>query len=201
MIKRIASALLLVMFCHLALAVESPITVLDNIAKRVLSDLKSNRHRLHTSPQVTYSIVRRDLIPHVDVYGMSRSVLGRSVWRAANAQQRKRFTKEFTNLVIYTYAGALKDYSNETIQFYPIRGGYQGRRYLTVNSLVVRTKGRNIPMSYSVVLKGSTWKIYDMSIEGVSLLQSFRSQFATDLRTQGLERVIQRMADKNSSLR
>lgn len=182
----------LFMFCSL-LHASSPVVMLEDVANQVISELKKNRAVLKTQPHVSYDIVKKYLIPKVDIYGMSRSVLGRSAWQRATREQRRDFAKGFVRLIIRTYASALNDYSGEVVEFYPIRGGYADKRFLNVNSVVKRGSGKQIPLTYSLVNKKGQWRVYDMTVEGVSLLQSFKSQFRAELSRGDINDLIQKL--------
>lgn len=174
----------------------SPLNVLEGASNNVLNALKRNKANLKSNPRYVYSVVNRYIIPHVDVYGMSRSVLGRDVWRKASASQRRRFTKNFTSLVVRTYSGALRDYTSEKVKFLRVRGGFAGKRFVTVRSFILRPSGQNIPISYSMVNKKGRWKVYDMAVEGVSLLQSYKSQFNQYLKGRSLDQLIQKLKSR-----
>ena len=173
---------LLCFFCiNVAFAEPDPMVMLKQTTDQLISSLKTNNAQIKRDPTFVYGLVNKILLPKVNVQVMSMSVLGRNAWAQATPAQRTQFTKEFTTTVIKTYASALNAYTNQTIQFMPIRGGYQGRKLLQVNSQIVRSDGPPVAVSYSLVLQGSQWRIYDLSVEGISLLQSFRSQFASEL--------------------
>ncbi|MCX7115747.1 MAG: ABC transporter substrate-binding protein [Gammaproteobacteria bacterium] len=158
-----------------------PVQVLDRIAQNIVAVLKTHQSELKSNSKVINQAVEEYLLPHVDTVGMSRSVLGREAWHRASMQEKTAFTKAFTQLVIRTYATPLAKYQGETIRFHPIRGGVQGR-FVRVESEIVRPVGPPIPLDYSLVSLKGEWKIYDLSVEGVSLLQSYRSQFEDALR-------------------
>ena len=122
---------------------------------------------------------------------MSRSVLGRNAWNKATAAEKKEFTSVFTELVIRTYATPLAEYSGETISF-SVQQQTNGH-FARVNSMIKRTNGQNIPLSYALVSKDGTWKVYDLSVEGVSLLQSFRNQFSQVLQQADMRTLIFQM--------
>ena len=94
--------------------------------------------------------------------------------------------------MIRTYATPLAEYSGETVKFLPERGASSGR-FSRVNSVIMRPNGQQIPLSYALVSKNGEWKIYDLSVEGVSLLQSFRTQFAELLRASSMKDLIAEM--------
>lgn len=196
--KRLQQALsvLTFFFSSILIADVSPVQMLDQTAQQILNTLKQNKASLQQNPQVIHQAVQRYLLPIVDVQGMSRSVLGRQAWTAASSNERADFSKAFTQLVIRTYATPLAQYTDETIKFLPMHTAPTGQ-FTRVNSLIVRSKGPNIPLSYSLVSKNGQWKIYDLSVEGVSLLQSFRNQFGQALKNASMHELITQMNQKS----
>lgn len=195
---KILHTLMLVLLMTVSTAIfaqESPVPNMERVAAQVLDELKQNKSRLKNNPQIVYNVVKKHFLPQVDVEGMSRSVLGRQAWNQATPVERKQFAEAFTNLVIHTYASPLTEYTDEQVKFLPSR--HSGNdRFMRVNSLIIRSQGQNIPLNYSLVLKNGSWKIYDMSVEGVSLLQSFKSQFAQALQNSTMRELIQQMEQK-----
>jgi len=191
--------LLSVFFTFAATTPSSPIPMLQQTADQMIQSLKEHKGDFQNEPTAVYNIVRENLLPHVDVIGMSRSAVGPHVWREATQSERERFEIEFTNLVIRTYSGALANYTNEQVIFMPIRGSLDGQRFVTVDSIVERSNADNIPLSYSLVLKGDGWKVYDMNVGGVSLLQSYRSQFSSELSKMSFDGLITKLAKSNGT--
>ena len=188
----------LVVLTQPVIAQPSPIPMLENAADKITSTLKQNRGQLKQNPKIIHQAVQKYLVPIVDVRGMSRSVLGRQAWNKATSAERSEFTKEFTKLVIRTYSNPLAEYDDEKVKFLPIRGSIKGR-FVKVNSVVVRNNGPDIPLSYSLVSKKGQWKVYDLSVEGVSLLQSFRSQFGQALKNSNMKDLIKQMRKTKAS--
>lgn len=185
-------------FVHTVIAQTSPIPMLEQAAGNITATLKQNKSHLKNNPKIIHQAVQQYLLPIVDVKGMSRSVLGRAAWNKATVSEKSQFTKEFTNLVIRTYSNPLSEYDDEKVKFLPIRGSISGR-FVKVNSVIVRNNGPDIPLSYSLVLKSGHWKVYDLSVEGVSLLQSFRSQFGQALRNSNMNDLIKQMRKTKAS--
>lgn len=171
----------------------SPVPMLEQSAQHILQTLKQNQAKLKTNHQIIQEAIQQYLLPHVDVTGMARSVLGREAWAKASSHEKQAFTQAFTQLVIRTYASPLAEYSGETIHFVPLRQAANQSRFVRVNSVISRPNGQKIPLSYQLVLKDSQWKIYDLNVEGVSLLQSFHSQFADALRQGSMQALIEQM--------
>lgn len=183
---------LLMGMASLVWAESSPVPMLENTANQIIAALNQNKQQLKKNPSIVYQAVEKYFLPQVDVEGMSRSVLGRQAWNKATVAEKKQFSQAFTRLVIRTYATPLVQYTDEKVKFLPLRSTNNGR-FVRVNSIIIRSTGQNIPLSYSLVAKNGGWKIYDMSVEGVSLLQSFRSQFAQALQNTNMQALIQQM--------
>ena len=176
-------------------AAQSPVTMLENTANQIIASLQQNQSKLKSNHNLVYQAISRYLLPNVDVDGMSRSVLGRAAWMKATSAEKQAFTKEFTQLVIRTYGSPLAEYKGETVKFLPMRAPIDGR-FARVNSVISRPNGQNIPLSYNLVSKSGQWKIYDLSVEGVSLLQSFRTQFGQVLQNSSMSDLIAQMKKK-----
>ncbi len=177
---------------QLGWAQSSPVPMLEQTANQIIDTLKKNQANMKSNHHIIFQAIERYLLPNVDVMGMSRSVLGRDAWGKATPAEKKEFTQAFTQLVIRTYASPLAEYSGETIHFLPLRGPVDGR-FTRVTSVISRSNGQKIPLSYTLVSKNGQWKIYDLSVEGVSLLQSFRSQFGQVLQNSNMQGLIAEM--------
>jgi len=181
-----------------AYAGSSPTVMLQKTFDRFVGSLNANYTAIKRNPKIAAGIVKRIVLPKVDMVAMSRSVVGRTVWQHASRSQKRRFRSAFTNLVIRTYERAFVDYRYEKVKVYPVRGGYEGRRRLLIHSTVVRREAPPVKLSYRVVRRGSSWRIYDLSVEGISLLQSYRSQFAGPLAKGGIEHLIKVIKERRS---
>lgn len=176
----------------------NPVDMLQSIANRMIDGLKSNQATLKSNPNYVYSLANKVIVPHADLGEMSKRVLPPQVWNKATSSQRAKFENEFTKLLVRTYASALSDYSNQTVQFYPIRGGYQGKSTVSVSSQIARSDGPPVSVTYRLISQASGWKLFDMSVEGVSLLESFRSQFADKLSQGNMDNLINDLVKHNS---
>jgi phospholipid transport system substrate-binding protein len=194
----ICLGLFLCSYAILAKAEQSPVDMLKSVADQMIQALKQNKATLKAKPSFVYSLANRIVVPNADLDEMAKRVLPPQTWNHANSAQRKEFKREFTQLLVRTYATALADYTDQTVQFYPIRGGYQGKTTVQVNSKIVRSDGPSIPVNYRLTLKGSGWKLFDISVEGISLLESFRSQFADKLSQGNIEQLIKDLKIHNT---
>lgn len=172
----------------------SPVAILQSASDQMLSALSHTQNR---NEPVLYDLVKRILLPHVDLDQMSEMVVGK-YWQDATPSERIAFKKEFTQFVTRTYSTALSSYTNETVQFFPIRGGAVGER-VQVESVINQKNGPPVSVSYQMLHTGSTWKIYDFSVEHVSIVQNYHSQFEDILRREGLGGLNRKLAQQNSS--
>lgn len=174
-----------------------PVGMVQALADQMIASLKAHKTTLKSNPALVYSLAYKIVIPHADLDEMSQRVLSPQTWNNASSSQRAQFEKEFTDLLVHTYASALADYTDQTIRFFPVRGNVIGKNNITVNSQIVRSDGPPVAVSYRLHLKGAEWKLYDMSVEGVSLLQSFQEQFRQKLSQGNMDQLLQDLKSHN----
>ena len=169
---------LLFFFPMVLWAVNNPVKLLESVANQMIDKLKATKMSLKKNPAQVYSFAERIIVPHADLALMSQRVLPRATWNNASALEKRQFEKVFKTTLIRTYASALAQYRDQTVKFYDVHGGYAGKTRVSVDSRITsKEEGSSIHVSYDLVLSGGQWKLYDMTVEGVSMLQSFRSQF------------------------
>lgn len=178
-------------------AASDPVAMLNSIANNMISQLKANKATLKTKPQIVYNLAYRYVVPYADITEMSRRVLPPRVWNSATASQKAQFEKHFTRMLIRTYASALTSYQDQTVQFFPVRGGYAGKSSVEVRSNIVGSGSQPISVTYRMINTGGSWRLIDMSVEGVSLIQSFRSQFADILSRGNMDQLLNRISSHN----
>ncbi|MBN2689350.1 MAG: ABC transporter substrate-binding protein [Gammaproteobacteria bacterium] len=180
-------------FASAVLAAEpAPLSVVRTTTNRMLSSLRANKSKLHNR-KVIRNIVRRIVVPVMDVHAISRSVVGRRYWYQSSSSLRSSFVVEFTKYVTDMYSSALSSYSNEKISFRPIRSFSSNMQRVRVYSVITRPGAPAITLNYRLVRHGSAWKIYDFSVDGVSMVQSYRSQFASTLNKGGLALLVKKL--------
>lgn len=184
-----------------ARAAGDPISMLKSVADQMITNLKQHQTTLKQNPALVYSLANRIIVPHADLDEMSKRVLPPRTWNSATSTQRSVFEHEFTTTLVRTYASALAQYKDQTIKFFPVRGGYAGRQTVRVNSQIIRSNGPSISVVYSLVSRGGEWRLYDMTVEGVSMLESFRSQFADQLARGNMESLINVLKQHNAARR
>lgn len=172
-----------------------PVSLLQYIANNMIDGLKTNQATLKSKPQIVYRLAYEYVVPHADLSAMSKRVLPPAVWNSATPAQRKQFQEAFTKTLIRTYASALTSYKDQTIHFFPARG-FEGNT-VEVNSEINSSENEPIHVSYRMIKSGGGWRLYDISVEGVSMLDSFRAQFEDILSQGSMTLLLQRMASHN----
>lgn len=195
--KKVIVALLGLFMCTMAWAISSPIEVLQNTSNQLISELQRNQATLKTKPQIVYDIVDQILLPHVDIESMSSKALGRA-WSNATRAQQQAFEDQFVTLLVRTYSSALAQYTNERVIFLPLREDFNNQSYVEVKSRIIRESGPQINLNYRMLRVQDQWKLYDFSVDGVSIIESFRSQFVEELRQSGIDGLISKLAQHNN---
>ena len=176
-------------------ALESPQQMIEQTAKRVMDEIKANKAVYEKEPQRTYDLVDKIVLPHFDFERMAKLALGK-YWRDTTADQRSRFIIEFRNMLVRTYASSLSEYTDREISYAP--DAYSpGMEELTVKSDVEEPGGFPIPVNYRVYLHDDQWLVYDVTIDGVSLVTNYRASFASEIRKNGMDALIAKLAERS----
>lgn len=197
--KRIFQAVLLlsaVMFSNISSASVSADMFVKTIADDVITILKKDKD-LQSDPEKVYALAEDKILPNFNFDRVSRLVLGKNYTKATKEQQ-EAFQKEFRTLLIHTYASALSKYRNQIIEYKPLRD-ISDPSQVVVKTLILQPGGQPLGVDYSLEQVGDTWKVYDIVIEGVSLVTNYRGQFSAEIRQGGIDGLIQRISEKNKS--
>lgn len=179
-------------------AATAPDELVRQTADQVISELTENRKDLERNPEELYRIVNEIVLPHFDFERMSRYVLGKH-WRDATPEQQEKFVAEFKTLLVRTYATALFEYTGQEIVYKPFRHE-EGDRKAVVKTEIQPDDGPAIPIEYALAQRGDDWKVFDVKIDGLSLVTNYRSQYGRIVQTQGVDELITSLAEKNDRL-
>jgi phospholipid transport system substrate-binding protein len=179
-------------------ALESPAVLLERTSQQVIKILQDDYELLQKEPDRVYAIVDEYILPHLDDVTMAKLALGKN-WKKATKQQKIAFVGEFRNLLVRTYSKSLIEFSDQKILFFPVK--MTADTYKTsVKAEVVQPGGPSIPMSYRVRIKNNAWKVYDIKIDGISLVTSYRGTFTQEIRKSGMDGLLKYMRDRNNKL-
>ncbi len=169
-------------------------------ADYVLSQVRARKAELEKDSSGIYALVQEKVIPHFDFRIMTRAALGR-YWRQASEEQKERLTREFRELLVRTYATMLLGYSDEKIEYLPFRGKPGDKRVIVRTRVHTSDGAPPVPIDYRLYRKNGEWKVYDVVVDGVSLVSNYRGTFANEVRKGGIEGLIASLEEHNRKLR
>lgn len=175
----------------------APLQKLKESSNKMIAMLEKNN--VADNEKLVNEIVKQVILPMVDIERAGKMTVGRQFWSAATPGEKKAFFKQFKTLVVSTYSAALYDYDKDEIVFLPIRSFEDDQKNITISSEIIRKSGQKIPITYYMYLNNNKWLVYDFTVEGISLTQSYRSQFAETLQRSGLPGLIEKLKLHNKA--
>lgn len=172
---------------------QDPEQIVKSTTEQVLGALRQDGVR--EDPERVYGIIEQMILPHFDFRRMSQWVLGKN-WRQANPEEQVRFVDEFRKLLVRTYSTALMEYSDQEITYLPSHAAPDGDT-ATVKTRVNQNGGPPIPIDYRLYQRDGDWKVFDVAIDGISLVANYRTTFNQEISTNGFAGLIERLASRN----
>ena len=172
-------------------AEQGPSEVVESAARSMLQGLDANRAAYKKDPSKIGELVEKYLLPHFDIQYSARLVLGKH-WADAKPEQRERFATAFYHTLVDNYGSALAEFTSDRLKVFPTKVEPNADR-ATVRTEVVRDNGDKVPVSYSLRKTPDGWKAWDVVIEGISYVKSFREDFGAEIDQRGLDAVIERI--------
>ena len=173
----------------------------DGLIKTVVSDVMAS---VKSDPEIQkgnipriVDLVDKKIVPYTDMRRTTEMAMGPN-WKKATPEQQAQLVSEFKNLLIRTYSGALSQLRDQTIQFKPLRAAPDDKE--VVVKTVVIGRGDPIPLDYRLEKTANGWKVYDMNIMGVWLVEAYRNQFANQISQNGVEGLVKFLQDRNKQL-
>ncbi len=197
MMKNFFIALTLFCFSNAGFAMESPDELVKRTAEDILAIVQSDADIQAGDQAKIFALAEEKILPNFNFPRVSRLVLGKN-WTRATPEQKTAFQAEFRTLLLRTYATALSKYKNQKIEYLPLRMK-DGAKTTSVKTKILQDGGQPISVDYSLAREGETWKVYDIVIESVSLVTNYRGQFSQEVRQNGLDSLIQKLANKNAA--
>lgn len=173
----------------------APDELVQKITDEVLAAIKSDKQLAAGDKEKAIKLAEEKVLPYVDFEQATRLAVGRA-WREATPEQRKRLIAEFRNMLVRTYSNAISAYQGQTLKVLPQRGK-QDPEETVVRTQFIRAGGPPLPIDFTMHKTGDTWKVYDITVEGVSLVITYRSEFDAIVKQEGIDGLIKRLAQKN----
>jgi len=179
-------------------AVEAPDALVKRVSTDVIDSVKADKDIQAGNSKKIMDLVNSKILPYVDSDKMTAQAAGR-FWRQATPEQQKQLAEEFRTLLVYTYAGALSQIKNETIEFKPFRADPADTE-VEVKSQVNLTRGEPITLNYRLAKGPQGWKIFDLNVLGAWLVETYKSTFASEIGKNGIDGLIKKLHDRNEQL-
>ena len=179
-------------------AISLPSDVVKATAESVISHIEENRSVLEKNPEKIYDMVNQLIIPRFDFVSMSKWVLGKH-WKQASEEQRSEFIIQFKELLVRTYARALLEYSGQEIKYFPVEQNPESNLAVVKTELTSKSSAQ-LPILYRMHQKNEEWKVVDVSVDGVSLVTTYRGSFATQIKKNGFDSLLNELSKKNARL-
>jgi phospholipid transport system substrate-binding protein len=202
--KKIAKALLF--GCAFALGAanaqtaqdaKAPDVLVKTVTLEVVELITKDREIQSGNRAKLIELIEAKVLPHFNFPAMTALAMGQS-WNKASPEQKKRLTEEFKTLLVRTYASALAAYSDQKLDFRPLRAKPTDTD-VTVNVRVIQSGAQPVPIDYNMEKTSSGWKVYDVMVGGVSLVANYRTEFNNAVRDAGIEGLIKSLQTKNRS--
>ena len=179
-------------------AISLPSDVVKATAESVISHIEENRSVLEKNPEKIYDMVNQLIIPRFDFVSMSKWVLGKH-WKQASEEQRSKFIIQFKELLVRTYARALLEYSGQEIKYFPVEQNPESNLAVVRTELTSKSSAQ-LPILYRMHQKNEEWKVVDVAVDGVSLVTTYRGSFATQIKKNGFDSLLNELSKKNARL-
>jgi phospholipid transport system substrate-binding protein len=194
---RLATLLFAVLLAVPAFAQElGPEELVKKVTADVLEAVKSDPKLQAGDRKKTLALAEQKVLPHVDFQEAARLAAGKS-WQSATPEQQQRITSEFRSMLIRIYSNAIDVYRGQTMKVLPLRMAPNATE-VTVRNQYLREGRPPVPVEYAMKKTPEGWKIYDIVIEGVSLVLTYRAEFEQISRTSGIDGLIRRLQEKNA---
>ncbi len=172
----------------------APDALIKEVSTNVLEAVKADKSIQAGDIQKVITLVESRVMPYVNFQRMTASAVGRS-WRQATPEQRTRLQDEFKSLLVRTYSGALAQVKDQTVELKPMRAAASDTEVVVRTE--VRGKGEPIQLDYRLEKNGSSWKIYDVNVLGIWLVDNYRNSFAQEINAGGIDGLINKLAERN----
>ena len=197
--NKLMGLLLFFLSQQVVIAVElSPEELIRQTSNQVLGQIQSNSEQYQQDPAKLYALVDEIVLPHFDFVTMTELALGRYK-NKISAEQKPLIINEFRVLLVRTYGKALLEYNDQEIIYLPTEGSLEAGD-VTVKTEIAQEGGFPIPLNYSLKASEQGWKVYDISVDDISLVTNYRASFARQIKKNGIDGLIKTLRDRNQEL-
>jgi phospholipid transport system substrate-binding protein len=173
-----------------------PDALIKQVSTDVLDAVKADKSIKQGDVNKVIALVDAKVMPHVNFQRMTASAVGR-YWRQATPEQQKRLQDEFKILLVRTYSGALAQVQDQTVELKPMRAGADDKEVVVKTE--IRGRGDPVQLDYRLENVGGDWKVYDINVLGVWLVENYRNSFSQEISAGGIDGLISKLAERNKA--
>lgn len=175
----------------------TPDGLIKSVVSEVMASVKSDPEIQKGSIPRIVDLVEKKIVPYTDMHRTTEMAMGAN-WKKANPEQQAQLVTEFKSLLIRTYSGALSQLRDQTVQFKALRAAPDDKE--VVVKTVVLGRGDPVPLDYRLEKTPNGWKVYDMNIMGVWLIEAYRNQFSNQISQNGIDGLVKFLQERNKQL-
>lgn len=179
-----------------AQATKAPDVLIKEVSTDVLDAVKADKSIKQGDVNKIIALVDAKVMPHVNFQRMTASAVGR-YWRQATPEQQKQLQDEFKILLVRTYSGALAQVQDQTVELKPMRAGADDKEVVVKTE--IRGRGDPVQLDYRLENNGSAWKVYDINVLGVWLVENYRNTFSQEIGASGIDGLVKKLAERNKA--
>ena len=176
----------------------APDALAKSVTDEVLAIVRADKDIQSGNKKKVLDLVETKVVPHFNFAHMAQLAMGKN-WRQASAEQQKALTGEFRTLLVRTYTAAFTQYKNQTVEYRPLQLA-PGDTDVVVKSLIKQPSGQPVAIDYGMEKTDKGWKVYNVKIEGISLVENYRNTFNSEVQRNGVDGLIRSLAEKNKML-
>lgn len=176
----------------------APDALAKSVTDEVLTAVRADKDLQSGNSQKVLQLVESKVLPHFNFTRMTQLAMGKN-WRQAQPEQQKALVSEFRTLLVRTYTAAFSGYKNQTVEYRPLKLAPSDTD-VVVQSVINQPASQPVAVDYSMEKTPQGWKVYDVKIEGISLVNNYRSTFNTEVQKSGVDGLIKTLAAKNQSI-
>jgi phospholipid transport system substrate-binding protein len=174
----------------------APDVLIERTVQEVITIVKQDKDIQAGDQKKILELVNAKVLPHFDFDRMTQLAVGK-YWRTATPEQKRALVTEFRNMLVRTYTKVFTVYRDQTVEVKPLKAGADATGEATVKTIISKPGSQPVLVDYEMKKYDSGWKAFDISIEGVSMVMSYRGTFATQIQQGGIEGLIKTLSDKN----
>ncbi len=178
--------------------VQMPDALIEKTVQEVFAIIKQDKDIQSGNQKKILALVDAKVLPHFDFERMTKLAMGKH-WRTAAAEQQRALVTEFRNMLVRTYTKVFTVYRDQRVEVKPLKAGADTADEATVKTVITKPGSQPILVDYEMKKSDSGWKVFDISIEGVSMVMSYRGTFSTQIQQGGIDGLIRTLADKNAN--